>query len=67
MAKGRRVLMVLGDYVEDYEAMVPFQALQAFGVSVDAVCPAKKSGDICRTAIHELSPAHQVTSPLCFS
>ncbi|ONI15028.1 hypothetical protein PRUPE_3G022000 [Prunus persica] len=63
MAKGeRRVLLVLGDYVEDYEAMVPFQALQAYGVSVDAVCPGKKAGDICRTAIHQLFPAHQTYS-----
>ncbi|KAI5336314.1 hypothetical protein L3X38_015581 [Prunus dulcis] len=47
----RRVLLLCGDYMEDYEAMVPFQALQAFGVSVDAVSPGKKAGDICATAI----------------
>ncbi|BBG92704.1 hypothetical protein Prudu_000519 [Prunus dulcis] len=47
----RRVLLLCGDYMEDYEAMVPFQALQAFGVSVDAVSPSKKAGDICATAI----------------
>ncbi|BBG92703.1 hypothetical protein Prudu_000518 [Prunus dulcis] len=47
----RRVLLLCGDYMEDYEAMVPFQALQAFGVSVDAVSPVKKAGDICATAI----------------
>jgi D-lactate dehydratase len=35
--------------------MVPFQALQAFGIAVDAVCPGKKSGDVCRTAVHILS------------
>jgi uncharacterized 2Fe-2S/4Fe-4S cluster protein (DUF4445 family) len=40
--------------------MVPFQALQAFGVSVDAVCPGKKAGDICRTAIQQRS-VHQVS------
>lgn len=39
--------------------MVPFQALLAFGVAVDAVCPGKKSGEICRTAIHQLA-GHQV-------
>ncbi|CAL5326647.1 unnamed protein product [Camellia sinensis] len=54
----RSVLILCGDYMEDYEVMVPFQALQAYGVSVDAVCPGKKSGDICRTAIHQASP-HQ--------
>ncbi|ONI14855.1 hypothetical protein PRUPE_3G012900 [Prunus persica] len=47
----RRVLLLCGDYMEDYEAMVPFQALQAFGVAVDAVSPGKKAGDICATAI----------------
>ncbi|KAK9115682.1 hypothetical protein Sjap_014629 [Stephania japonica] len=49
----KTVLMVLGDYAEDYEVMVPFQALQAYGVSVDAVCPGKKAGDVCRTAVHQ--------------
>ena len=45
--------------------MVPFQALQAFGVSVDAVCPGKKAGDICRTAVHQ-SSGHQVSLSLFF-
>ncbi|KAL4583056.1 hypothetical protein LXL04_007620 [Taraxacum kok-saghyz] len=57
----KKVLMICGDYMEDAEAMVPFQALQAYGLSVDAVCPGKKSGDICRTAIHQGSP-HQTYS-----
>jgi len=39
------------------QAMVPFQALQAFGVAVDAVCPGKKANDVCRTAVHVLSGA----------
>ena len=39
--------------------MVPFQALQAYGVSVDAVCPGKKAGDVCRTAVHQ-GIGHQV-------
>lgn len=47
--------------MEDYEVMVPFQALLAYGVSVDAVCPGKKGGDICRTAVHQLS-SHQTYS-----
>ncbi|KAJ7964383.1 protein DJ-1-like D-like [Quillaja saponaria] len=57
----KRVLLLCGDYMEDYEAMVPFQALQAFGVSVDAICPGKKAGDVCRTAVHQLS-GHQTYS-----
>ncbi|KAL0462495.1 UNVERIFIED_CONTAM: protein DJ-1D [Sesamum latifolium] len=58
MAGQKRVLLLCGDYVEDYEVMVPFQALLAYGLSVDAVCPGKKAGDICRTAIHD-SLGHQ--------
>ena len=45
--------MLVGDYVEDYEVMVPFQALQMVGHTVHAVCPNKKSGDHVRTAIHD--------------
>ncbi|CAM8906131.1 unnamed protein product [Rhodiola kirilowii] len=51
----KSVLILCGDYMEDYEVMVPFQALQAYGVTVHAVCPGKKSGDVCRTAVHQLS------------
>jgi len=45
--------MLVGDYVEDYEAMVPFQALLMVGHSVHAVCPKKRAGDFVRTAIHD--------------
>lgn len=49
----QRILMIVGDYVEDYEVMVPFQALQMVGYTVDAVCPDKKAGEKVRTAIHD--------------
>ena len=49
----KRVLLLAGDFVEDYEIMVPFQTLLTVGVGVDAVCPEKKSGDQIRTAIHD--------------
>ena len=48
-----KILMIVGDFVEDYEVMVPFQALQAVGHEVDAVCPDKTAGQIVRTAIHD--------------
>ncbi|MGB9028962.1 MAG: DJ-1/PfpI family protein [Acidobacteriaceae bacterium] len=48
-----KLLMIVGDYAEDYETMVPFQALQMVGHTVDAVCPGKKAGDTIRTAIHD--------------
>lgn len=50
---GKKILMLVGDYVEDYEVMVPFQALLMVGHHVDAVCPDKKAGDQVRTAIHD--------------
>jgi protease I len=49
----KKILMLIGDYVEDYEVMVPFQALLMVGHNVDAVCPNKKAGDFVRTAIHD--------------
>jgi protease I len=49
----KNILMLVGDFVEDYEVMVPFQALQAVGHTVIAVCPDKKSGETVRTAIHD--------------
>src|SRR3954470_20202252 len=49
----KKILMLVGDFVEDYEAMVPFQALQMVGHTVHAVCPAKKAGDRVRTAVHD--------------
>jgi protease I len=49
----KKILIIAGDYVEDYEVMVPFQALQMVGNHVDAVCPGKKTGESVRTAIHD--------------
>jgi protease I len=66
MAK-KRILMLVGDFVEDYEAMVPFQMLLMVGHRVDAVCPGKGPGDRVRTAVHDFEgdqtysekPGHQ--------
>ena len=66
MAK-KSILMLVGDFVEDYEVMVPFQALLMIGHSVHAVCPGKKAGHEVRTAIHDFEgdqtysekPGHQ--------
>jgi len=49
----KKILMLVGDYVEDYEAMVPFQMLLMVGHAVHAVCPGKKAGDVVRTAVHD--------------
>ena len=49
----RKILMLVGDYAEDYEVMVPFQALQMVGFEVHAVCPGKHAGQKIRTAVHD--------------
>jgi len=49
----KKILMLVGDFVEDYEAMVPFQALSMVGHTVHAVCPDKKAGETVRTAVHD--------------
>ena len=54
----KKLLMLVGDYAEDYETMVPFQTLLAVGHRVHAVCPDKKAGDTVATAIHDFEGAH---------
>jgi len=49
----KQILMLVGDYAEDYETMVPFQFLTGLGYTVHAVCPEKKAGDQIATAIHD--------------
>lgn len=49
----KKLLMLVGDFVEDYEVMVPFQMLLMVGHAVDAVCPGKKAGDVIATAVHD--------------
>src|SRR5262249_34724772 len=49
----KKILMLAGDYVEDYEVMIPYQALQMVGHTVDVVCPNKKAGQFVRTSIHD--------------
>jgi protease I len=63
----KKILLLTGDFAEDYETMVPFQALLAVGHTVHAVCPGKKKGDKVKTAIHDFEgdqtytekPGHQ--------
>lgn len=71
----KKILMVVGDFVEDYEVMVPFQALQMVGHTVHAVCSGKKAGDKVRTAVHDFEgdqtytekPGHNFTLNATFS
>jgi protease I len=49
----KKILMLTGDYTEDYETMVPFQALSMVGHTVHAICPGKKAGQSVRTAVHD--------------
>ncbi len=57
----KKILMLVGDFVEDYEAMVPYQMLLMVGHAVDTVCPDKKAGDTVKTAIHDFE-GHQTYS-----
>jgi protease I len=71
----KKILMLVGDFVEDYEAMVPFQALQMVGHAVHAVCPDKSAGQFVRTAVHDFEgdqtysekPGHRFTLNASFS
>jgi len=71
----KKILMLVGDFVEDYEVMVPFQALQMVGHTVHAVCPDKKAGESVRTAIHDFEgdqtysekPGHNFTLNATFA
>jgi protease I len=53
----KKILMIIGDYVEDYEVIVPFQALQMVGHEVDAVCPEKEAEEQVKTAVHDFEGA----------
>lgn len=57
----KKILMIVGDFVEDYEAMVPLQILQMMEHQIDVVCPDKNSGDYVQTAIHDFE-GHQTYS-----
>ena len=71
----KKILMLVGDYVEDYEVMVPFQILTMVGHVVHAVCPDKQAGETVRTAIHDFEgdqtysekPGHNFTLTASFA
>lgn len=71
----KKILMIVGDFVEDYEVMVPFQALSMVGHTVHAVCPDKKVGEKVRTAVHDFEgdqtysekPGHNFTLNATFA
>jgi protease I len=71
----KKILMLVGDFVEDYEVMVPFQTLLAVGHEVHAVCPDKAAGDKVRTAVHDFEgdqtysekPGHNFTLNATFA
>lgn len=71
----RKILMLAGDFTEDYEVMVPFQALEMVGFKVDVVCPEKNDGEYIKTAIHDFEgdqtytekPGHNFTLNASFN
>ncbi|VVM04503.1 DJ-1/PfpI family protein [Methylacidimicrobium tartarophylax] len=70
----KKILLLVGDFVEDYEAMVPFQALRMVGHQVEAVCPGKRAGESVKTAVHDFEgdqtysekPGHRFTLTASF-
>jgi protease I len=60
----KKILMLVGDYVEDYEVMVPFQILAMVGHTVHAVCPGKQAGEFVRTAVHDFDGAQTYSEKL---
>ncbi len=75
MSDSRKILIITGDFAEDYEVMVPFQALLMLGHTVHAVCPDKQAGESIRTAIHDFEgdqtysekPGHNFTLNATFA
>ena len=71
----KKILLLTGDFAEDYETMVPFQMLEMLGYTVHAVCPGKKKGETVKTAIHDFEgdqtytekPGHQFALNYSFS
>ena len=71
----KKVLMIAGDFTEDYEVMVPYQALLMAGICVDVVCPGKEKGEPIKTAVHDFEgdqtytekPGHNFTLTASFS
>src|SRR5438309_2324550 len=71
----KKILMLVGDFVEDYEVMVPFQAITMIGHVVHAVCPGKRAGEKVRTSIHDFEgdqtytekPGHNFTLNATFA
>ena len=71
----KKILFLVGDFVEDYEVMVPFQMLLMVGHTVHAVCPDRKAGEFVRTAIHDFEgdqtysekPGHRFTLNATFA
>src|SRR5258708_13180536 len=74
-AMAKKILILTGDFVEDYEVMVPFQALTMLGHTVHVVCPNKNAGDQIKTAIHDFEgdqtytekPGHNYTLNATFT
>ncbi|MBI1900880.1 MAG: DJ-1/PfpI family protein [Planctomycetia bacterium] len=54
----KKILMLVGDFVEDYEVMVPFQMLELVGHTVHVACPGKKAGETVATCVHDFE-GHQ--------
>lgn len=55
---GKKILMLCGEFTEEYEIFVYQQAMEAVGHTVHVVCPDKRAGDTIATSLHDFE-GHQ--------
>lgn len=55
---GKKILMLTGEFTEEYEIFVFQQGMEAVGHTVHVVCPDKRAGDKIQTSLHDFE-GHQ--------
>ena len=61
---GKKILMLTGEFTEEYEIFVYQQAMEAVGHTVHVVCPDKKAGDKIKTSLHDFEGDQTYTEKL---
>ncbi|MFL9503723.1 DJ-1/PfpI family protein (plasmid) [Rhodopseudomonas palustris] len=55
---GKKILMLCGEFTEEYEIYVFQQGMEAVGHTVHVICPDKKKGEMIQTSLHDFE-GHQ--------
>ena len=61
---GKKILMLVGEFSEEYEIFVFEQAMHAVGHTVHVVCPGKKAGEMIKTSLHDFEGHQTYTEKL---